>query len=101
MQLLLGHARVMWVDASCRPLRTQASWVHKNPLRRMSPSPHGLSRDLCFIVVVLGIFERHSAVVVVVKRELCWNPCVRAVQTRGFGEGEPENLSKIHWDQCY
>ena len=58
MQLLLGHARVMWVDAACRPLLTQASCVHKNALRRMSPSPHGLSRDLCFIFVVLGIFLR-------------------------------------------
>ena len=58
MQLLLGHGRVMWVDAACRPLLTQASRVHKNALRRMSPSPHGLSRDLCFIFVVLGIFLR-------------------------------------------
>ena len=71
MQLLLGHGRVMWVDAACRPLLTQASRVHKNALRRMSPSPHGLSRDLCFIFV-----SWYLSVVVVVKRELCWNPCV-------------------------
>lgn len=71
VQLLLGHVRVMWVDAACRPLLTQASWTHKNALRRMSPSPHGLGGDLCFIFVVLGVFERHSAVVV--KRKLCWN----------------------------